>query len=211
MLVYPPCIDFILIFLSCLRAGIVAVPVYPPSSVHAFHLNVLDPSGIKKNVQLFSGIQENCQAKVALCNGYFNFFYRFKRSDYMKVKKLTDMKAFFSRSGVQWPDLEWVNTDELLSVKDLPEVPADEPSLHFSSSKLCFLQYTSGSTSLPKVCLPFASFLSLSLSAFNIKVKPYYLGSYDFRACSNQQYECNYPIAESKSVGRGRELASTVS
>ena len=31
MLVYPPCIDFILIFISCLRAGIVAVPVYPPS------------------------------------------------------------------------------------------------------------------------------------------------------------------------------------
>ena len=78
----------------------------------------------------------------------------------MKVKKLTDMKAFFTRSGVQWPELEWVNTDELLSVKGLPEVPADEPSLHFPPSKLCFLQYTSGSTSLPKVCLRFTSFLS---------------------------------------------------
>ena len=32
MLVYPPCIEFILIFLGCLRAGIVAVPVYPPST-----------------------------------------------------------------------------------------------------------------------------------------------------------------------------------
>ena len=78
----------------------------------------------------------------------------------MKVKKLTDMKAFFSRSGVEWPDLEWVNTDGLISVKDLPEVPADEPSLHFPPSKLCFLQYTSGSTSLPKVCLSFTFFLS---------------------------------------------------
>ena len=31
MLVYPPCIDFALVFISCLRAGLVAVPVYPPS------------------------------------------------------------------------------------------------------------------------------------------------------------------------------------
>lgn len=31
MLVYPPCIDFALVFISCLRAGIVPVPVYPPS------------------------------------------------------------------------------------------------------------------------------------------------------------------------------------
>ena len=72
MLVYPPCIDFILIFLSCLRAGIIAVPVYPPSKMLFFYVKLLDPSGIKKNVQLFSGIQSNCQAKVALCNGYFN-------------------------------------------------------------------------------------------------------------------------------------------
>ena len=69
MLVYPPCIDFILIFLSCLRAGIIAVPVYPPSWLFRLDL-ILDPSGIKKNVQLFSGIQENCQARIALCNGY---------------------------------------------------------------------------------------------------------------------------------------------
>ena len=158
MLVYPPCIDFILIFLSCLRAGITAVPVYPPSNICHFHIHLLDPSGIKKNVQLFSGIQANCQAKVALCNGYFVLSKWLIFSEYMKIKKLTDMKAFFSRSGVEWPDLEWVNTDGLLSVKDLPEVPADEPSLHFSPSKLCFLQYTSGSTSLPKVCLSFTSF-----------------------------------------------------
>lgn len=74
-------------------------------------------------------------------------------SDYMKVKKLTDMKAFFSRSGVQWPELEWINTDSLLSTNELPAVPIDEPALHFTPSKLCFLQYTSGSTSLPKVCV----------------------------------------------------------
>lgn len=30
MLVYPPCADFIIVFLSCIRAGVVPVPVYPP-------------------------------------------------------------------------------------------------------------------------------------------------------------------------------------
>lgn len=30
MLVYPPGLDFIVAFLACLRAGLLAVPVYPP-------------------------------------------------------------------------------------------------------------------------------------------------------------------------------------
>lgn len=38
MLVYPPCIDFALVFISCLRAGLVAVPVYPPSIFISFSI-----------------------------------------------------------------------------------------------------------------------------------------------------------------------------
>ena len=30
MLVYPPSLDFIVAFVACLRAGIIAVPVFPP-------------------------------------------------------------------------------------------------------------------------------------------------------------------------------------
>ena len=30
LLVYPPCLDFIIAFLACLRAGIIPVPVFPP-------------------------------------------------------------------------------------------------------------------------------------------------------------------------------------
>lgn len=143
MLVFLPCIDFILTFLGCLRAGLVAVPVYPPN-----------PKGIKKNVQLFSGIQENCQAKVALCNG-----------EYMKIKRLTDMKEFFTKSGVKWPELEWINVDSILHDSTLPEVPADEPALHFTGDRLCFLQYTSGSTSLPKGVM-----ITLSALTSNIRI-----------------------------------------
>lgn len=43
--------------------------------------------------------------------------------DYQKVKRLTDMKAFFSRTGVEWPEMEWVNTDSIIRDKNLPEVP----------------------------------------------------------------------------------------
>lgn len=36
ILVFLPCIDFILTFLGCIRAGLVAVPVYPPSTAPSF-------------------------------------------------------------------------------------------------------------------------------------------------------------------------------
>lgn len=44
-------------------------------------------------------------------------------SEYMKVKKLTNMKSFFTRSGVEWPDMKWINTDSILQEKNLPAVP----------------------------------------------------------------------------------------
>ena len=82
------------------------------------------PKGIKKNVNLFSGIQSNCQAKVALCNGYvFNNHLNSFSRDFIKMKKLTSMKNFFSMNGVHWPDLEWINTDSILQKTTLPEVP----------------------------------------------------------------------------------------
>ena len=84
----------------------------------------IDPKGIKKNVNLFSGIQSNFQAKVALCNGYvFNNHLNSFSRDFIKMKKLTSMKNFFSMNGVHWPDLEWINTDSILQKTTLPEVP----------------------------------------------------------------------------------------
>lgn len=36
---------------------------------------------------------------------------------------LLNMKSFFSRNGVQWPELQWINTDSLIIPSDLPLVP----------------------------------------------------------------------------------------
>jgi acyl-CoA synthetase (AMP-forming)/AMP-acid ligase II len=85
MLVFLPSLDFIVAFLACLRAGVIAVPVsaawqccgratshvliglprngrgqvYPP-----------DPRNLGKSMVAFSGIQQSCGAKIVLSNRY---------------------------------------------------------------------------------------------------------------------------------------------
>ncbi|KAK8809745.1 hypothetical protein WA158_000688 [Blastocystis sp. Blastoise] len=129
MLVYPPSIDFIVIFLSCLRAGLIVVPVYPP-----------DPNSLKKNLYLFESVQKNCGATVALTS-----------SLYYSAKKLSSLKNMFSlQSSSKWPDMKWIVTDNYMKTSLSVTIPEDESFDHFSGDKLAFLQYTSGSTSLPK-------------------------------------------------------------
>ncbi|MSW65126.1 MAG: AMP-binding protein [Actinobacteria bacterium] len=53
LLVYPPSLDFIITFIACLRAGIVAVPVFPP-----------DPRQLQKNLHLFASVQRSSGATV---------------------------------------------------------------------------------------------------------------------------------------------------
>lgn len=49
-LVFLPCIDFILTFLGCIRAGLVAVPVYPPSMTCLIRANQIQ----RKSKRMFS-------------------------------------------------------------------------------------------------------------------------------------------------------------
>lgn len=46
LLVYPPCLEFTVAFLACLRAGVIAVPCFPP-----------DPRKLKKDLHMFTAIQ----------------------------------------------------------------------------------------------------------------------------------------------------------
>ncbi|OWZ15549.1 Fatty-acid-CoA ligase [Phytophthora megakarya] len=129
LVVYPPTLDFIVAFLACLKAGVVAVPVYPP-----------DPRKMKKDISMFVTVTQNCQAKTALtCSMYYN------------LKKISTIKEKFTFSNAaQWPDhLAWVVTDDLVDAKWI------DPTKHWltqspSADNTAFLQYTSGSTSAPK-------------------------------------------------------------
>ena len=128
LLVYPPCSPhFLISFLACLRAGLIAVPTYPPH-----------PSR-KDSLASFAGIASGSGAKIALTNGEFAAF---KRMNEMKDAFTNKFKA----GGAIWPQIAWVVTDKEL----LRSPPSSEVMPLPDLSSIAFLQYTSGSTSEPK-------------------------------------------------------------
>ncbi len=133
LLVYPPSIDFTIAFLACLKAGLVAVPVFPPNPAR------------RDTLHMFAKITESSGATHALTN-----------LEYNHLKKLAGAKDALTNRfqkrplGGTWPEtLEWITTDNKTgsskksgSSSGLPPSP--------KASDLAFLQYTSGSTSEPK-------------------------------------------------------------
>ena len=124
LLVYPPSLDFIIAFLACIRASIVAVPVFPP-----------DPRQLKKNLHLFASVHRSSGAEVALTNTDYNF-----------VKKLAGLKNIFKKDGNTWPEVRWIETNKALPSVEIKDEYLEKPD----PTHLAFLQYTSGSTSDPK-------------------------------------------------------------
>ncbi|OQR91630.1 fatty-acid-CoA ligase [Achlya hypogyna] len=125
LLVYPPGLDFIVAFVACLRAGVVAVPVYPP-----------DPRKLRKDIVQFTTVCSNAGAKTALTCASYNH-----------VKKVLDIKQKMTFSEkYPWPELSWVETDRLVHTAAPDAGPLPAPS----ADAIAFLQYTSGSTSDPK-------------------------------------------------------------
>jgi acyl-CoA synthetase (AMP-forming)/AMP-acid ligase II len=143
VLVYPPSLDFLIAFLACMKAGIIAVPVFPP--------NPLRPS----SVRMFAVVVANCQAAAAFTN-----------TSYQHAKKMSSISSTFRKlvlptsgstgtdtKSVAWPEhLTWIDTASLLS-KTTSSNNESVPSTVFADpdpDSICFLQYTSGSTSDPK-------------------------------------------------------------
>jgi acyl-CoA synthetase (AMP-forming)/AMP-acid ligase II len=121
-------------FLACLKAGIIAVPVFPPNPLR------------KDTLYMFSRIVKGCDAKFALTNVEYNH-----------AKKVAGIKDSFTRfqrtatasTAASWPEsLEWIVTDKKL-VKT-KSTTTTTTTTTYSASDLAFLQYTSGSTSEPK-------------------------------------------------------------
>lgn len=111
--------EFIVSFLGCLIAGVIAVPAYPvrvPAS----------PSQPARNFERLIPVLANAQPKVALST----------RPVVDRQKELSDADPVFSR-------LQWI------AVEELPDQPLlDRPEV--TGNHVAFLQYTSGSTSIPK-------------------------------------------------------------
>lgn len=126
VLVYPPSLDYMVAFLACLQAGIVAVPVFPPN-----------PSR-RDTLSMFSSIVASSGATHALTSTSYNHM--------KKLASIKDVVARFARPTALWPDnLKWVATNDGKKV-DGTKVSLSSPNL----SDLAFLQFTSGSTSEPK-------------------------------------------------------------
>lgn len=125
VLVYPPSLDYMLAFLACLKAGVVAVPVFPPN-----------PSR-RDTLHMFSSIVKSAGATVALTSVSYNHL--------KKLAGIKDVVARFNRPTASWPDnLKWIATNDGKKVA---------PKATFGTIKrtdLAFLQFTSGSTSEPK-------------------------------------------------------------
>jgi len=127
LLCYPPGLDFLVAFYGCLKAGVVAVPVFPP-----------DPRKLGgPEADAFASIRTSSGAAVALST-----------LSYIKNKGLArSLRGFKSlqRDVAKCADLdeacEWVATDSAPDAAVPPMVKAGD---------LAFLQYTSGSTSEPK-------------------------------------------------------------
>jgi thioester reductase-like protein len=123
LLAYPPGLEMICAFFGCVRAGLIPVPVYPPSS-RGFQ------SALYKTVH----IAKDCQAAGILTS-----------RDYHASLKTNLARRGVSASGVDVDyisGLPWIATEDFVdSISDQP--PADP-------SKILFLQYTSGSTMEPK-------------------------------------------------------------
>ncbi len=139
LLAYPPGLEMICAFWGCVRAGLIPVPVYPPTS-HGFQ------GALYKMVH----IAKDCQASGVLTS-----------RDYHGSLKTNLARSGVSASGV---DVDYISGLPWIVTEDFVTAISDETfngTSHGASngnsngnsngaSKLLFLQYTSGSTRDPK-------------------------------------------------------------
>jgi len=123
LLAYPPGLEMICAFFGCVRAGLIPVPVYPPSS-----------RGFQSALYKMVHIAKDCQAAAILTS-----------RDYQASLKTNLARSGVSASGVDVDyisGLPWIATEDFVDA--ISHRPAADPS------KILFLQYTSGSTMEPK-------------------------------------------------------------
>ncbi len=123
LLAYPPGLEMICAFFGCVRAGLIPVPVYPPSS-----------RGFQSALYKMVHIAKDCQTAGILTS-----------KDYHASLKTNLTRSGVSASGV---DVDYISGLPWITTEDFVDPVAGEP--FFDTSKILFLQYTSGSTMEPK-------------------------------------------------------------
>lgn len=149
LLIYPPGIEYIAAFFGCLYAGVTAVPAYPP-----------DPTRLNRTLPRLQAIARDAQASVVLTNDSILSMIKIMRIG-SKVTDSLEKVPFFKKFGSSLGsflsqraailnakdlgDLQWLSTEDLKN--DLAE-DWKEPDIN--KDTLAFLQYTSGSTGVPR-------------------------------------------------------------
>jgi thioester reductase-like protein len=123
LLAYPPGLEMICGFFGCVRAGLIPVPIYPPSS-----------RGFQGALYKMVHIAKDCQAAGILTS-----------KDY-----LGSLKTNLARSGVasSGADVDYVSGLRWVVTEDFVDTVSNET--FNGASNILFLQYTSGSTRDPK-------------------------------------------------------------
>jgi thioester reductase-like protein len=123
LLAYPPGLEMICAFFGCVRAGLIPVPVYPPSS-----------RGFQSALYKMVHIAKDCQTAGVLTS-----------RDYQASLKTNLARSGVSACGI---DVDYISGLPWIATEDFVDAISDRPAaVH---SKILFLQYTSGSTMEPK-------------------------------------------------------------
>lgn len=119
VLCYSSGLQFFASFMGCIRAGITAVLVYPPSMP------------LTKSLPKMAKVVSDCNAKLIIVDPN------------IQLLRITDRTNFASKSRHLWPK----NTAFKVHNFKHSDISFDDTSI--SESELAFLQYTSGSTDSP--------------------------------------------------------------
>ncbi|WP_447971452.1 amino acid adenylation domain-containing protein [Nitrospira sp. M1] len=125
VLLFPPGLAFIVAFLGCLYAGVVAVPAYPPQRSRSF--------------PKFLSILHDASPSIALSTP------RMRTTIDRLVHRLRDEQGMDDGSQQTFEALRWVDIEPHASTST-----ESCPTVDVHSESLAFLQYTSGSTGHPK-------------------------------------------------------------
>ncbi len=137
LLLYPPGFDYIIGYFACLFAGVIAVPVYPPEETR-----------MEKTLPRLEAIAKDSNAKIALStveikNQVEEWRKNLKLNNVQTIENSTTSEFLFRLKDIL--DISWIATDDF---KD--EIDEQWIYNEAKDTDIAYLQYTSGSTGVPK-------------------------------------------------------------